>query len=156
MKRSRFTEDQIIGILKEHEAGISVADLCGNASGVKAIAPAPRGSLIHNGEFAGMALHGFFVISLRRSAACAEPSNCSSARLASTGVWFSRDECGLTLLSSYRQSASLQRASSNISKISSFSSSSLRLPLKLSMKAFWVRLARVDVMPVHVVIASPL
>lgn len=27
MKRSRFTEDQIIGILKEHEAGISVA-LC--------------------------------------------------------------------------------------------------------------------------------
>jgi putative transposase len=28
MKRSRFTEDQIIGILKEHEAGISVADLC--------------------------------------------------------------------------------------------------------------------------------
>jgi putative transposase len=27
MKRSRFTEDQIIGILKEHEAGISVADL---------------------------------------------------------------------------------------------------------------------------------
>ena len=28
MKRGRFTEDQIIGILKEHEAGISVADLC--------------------------------------------------------------------------------------------------------------------------------
>ena len=28
MKRSRFTADQIIGILKEHEAGISVADLC--------------------------------------------------------------------------------------------------------------------------------
>ena len=28
MKRSRFTEDQIIGILKEHEGGISVADLC--------------------------------------------------------------------------------------------------------------------------------
>ena len=28
MKGSRFTEDQIIGILKEHEAGISVADLC--------------------------------------------------------------------------------------------------------------------------------
>jgi len=26
MKRSRFTEDQIIGILKEHEAGVSVAD----------------------------------------------------------------------------------------------------------------------------------
>ena len=28
MKRSRFTEDQIIGILKEHEAGVSVADPC--------------------------------------------------------------------------------------------------------------------------------
>ncbi len=28
MKRSRFTEDQIIGILKEHEAGVSVVDLC--------------------------------------------------------------------------------------------------------------------------------
>jgi putative transposase len=28
MKRSRFTEDQIIGILKEYEAGVSVAYLC--------------------------------------------------------------------------------------------------------------------------------
>ena len=28
MKRSRFTEAQIIGIVKEHEAGTSVADLC--------------------------------------------------------------------------------------------------------------------------------
>ncbi len=28
MKRKRFTEEQIIGILKEHEAGISVAELC--------------------------------------------------------------------------------------------------------------------------------
>ena len=28
MKRRRFTEEQIIGILKEHEAGVSVADLC--------------------------------------------------------------------------------------------------------------------------------
>ena len=28
MKRSRFTDDQVIGILKEHEAGILAADLC--------------------------------------------------------------------------------------------------------------------------------
>ncbi|WP_404516113.1 IS3 family transposase [Bradyrhizobium ottawaense] len=28
MKRSRFSDEQIIGILKEHEAGVSVADLC--------------------------------------------------------------------------------------------------------------------------------
>lgn len=28
MKRSRFSEEQIISILKEHEAGVSVADLC--------------------------------------------------------------------------------------------------------------------------------
>jgi putative transposase len=28
MKRSRFTEEQIIGILKEHGAGFSAKDLC--------------------------------------------------------------------------------------------------------------------------------
>ena len=28
MTCNRFSEEQIIGILKEHEAGISVADLC--------------------------------------------------------------------------------------------------------------------------------
>jgi putative transposase len=28
MKRNRFTEDQIIGILNEQEAGVPVADLC--------------------------------------------------------------------------------------------------------------------------------
>jgi len=28
MKCSRFTEEQIIGLLKEHEAGIPVAELC--------------------------------------------------------------------------------------------------------------------------------
>lgn len=28
MKRNRFSEEQIIGILKEHEASVSVVDLC--------------------------------------------------------------------------------------------------------------------------------
>lgn len=28
MKRGRFIEEQIIGILKEHQAGMSAADLC--------------------------------------------------------------------------------------------------------------------------------
>jgi putative transposase len=28
MKRSRFSEEQIIGILKEHQAGLSAAEIC--------------------------------------------------------------------------------------------------------------------------------
>jgi putative transposase len=28
MKKSRFSEEQIIGILKEHEAGVKTSDLC--------------------------------------------------------------------------------------------------------------------------------
>jgi putative transposase len=28
MKRSRFTEQQIIGILREHESGVKTADVC--------------------------------------------------------------------------------------------------------------------------------
>ena len=28
MKRTRFSEEQIIGVLKEHEAGVRTADLC--------------------------------------------------------------------------------------------------------------------------------
>ena len=30
MKRNRFTDEQIIGILKEHEAGMAVSELCRN------------------------------------------------------------------------------------------------------------------------------
>ena len=28
MKRSRFSEEQVIAILKQHESGVSTADLC--------------------------------------------------------------------------------------------------------------------------------
>jgi putative transposase len=28
MRRGRFTEDQIIGVLREHESGVKTADLC--------------------------------------------------------------------------------------------------------------------------------
>ncbi len=28
MRRSRFSEEQVIGILKEHQAGLAVAELC--------------------------------------------------------------------------------------------------------------------------------
>ena len=39
----------------------------------------------------------FFIVSLGKGVV-REPSNCSSTRRASAGVWFPRDECGRTLL----------------------------------------------------------
>jgi Transposase len=41
-KRNRFSEEQIIGILKEHEAGVSVADLCREHGVSDASKKAPR------------------------------------------------------------------------------------------------------------------
>lgn len=38
MKRARFTEEQIIGILAEHEAGAKCADLC-RKHGISALLP---------------------------------------------------------------------------------------------------------------------
>ena len=38
MKRKRFTEEQIIGVLKEHELGAKTADLC-RKHGVREVVP---------------------------------------------------------------------------------------------------------------------
>lgn len=35
MKRSRFTEGQIIGILKEHQAGLGAKELCSKHGGME-------------------------------------------------------------------------------------------------------------------------
>ena len=56
----------------------------------------PQGSLIHNESL--QVLISYSSVSVWASASGAEPSNCSSARRASAGVSFPRDECGLTLL----------------------------------------------------------
>jgi len=51
-----------------------------------------------------------------------------------------KGECGLTVLSSYRQTASFRRASARLVNTSSFNISSRKRPLKLSMNAFCVGL----------------
>lgn len=38
MKRTRFSEEQIIGVLKEHEAGARTADVC-RKHGIREVAP---------------------------------------------------------------------------------------------------------------------
>ena len=43
MKRSRFTEEQIIGILREQEAGVPVAEVC-RRHGLR-LAAMPNGAL---------------------------------------------------------------------------------------------------------------
>jgi hypothetical protein len=58
MKRNRFTEEQIIGILKEHELGAKTADVCrkhgiGEATFYKWKSFSPllgQGAALHNGS----------------------------------------------------------------------------------------------------------
>jgi len=53
MKKSRYTEEQIIGILKQHEAGVKTADLC-REHGISAATFYgwnSRGALRNFGEF---------------------------------------------------------------------------------------------------------
>ena len=45
MMRSRFTEEQIIGILKEHAAGLSATELC-RMHGIRSEAHRPIPSLL--------------------------------------------------------------------------------------------------------------
>ena len=81
MKRSRFSEKQIIGILKEHQAVLGAKELCRKHGISDAICPAPRCSLIHNGS-----LRLWYSCSSSlfwASAPGAEPSSCLSVRRAS-------------------------------------------------------------------------
>jgi hypothetical protein len=52
MKRKRFTEEQIIGVLKEHELGANTADLCRKHGALSPFFGSPEGRvfrLCHDG-----------------------------------------------------------------------------------------------------------
>ena len=58
MKRSRFTEEQIIGVLREQEAGASVAELCRKHGISSATCLSLEGKVRRDGCFRGEAAEG--------------------------------------------------------------------------------------------------
>ena len=57
MKKSRFSEEQIIGILKQHEAGVKAADLCREHGTVlRPFMPGSRSSLVLSGPLSYLAV----------------------------------------------------------------------------------------------------
>ena len=56
MRRSRFSEEQIIGVLKKAEAGIPVGDLCRECGVSEHDVPVSGVSRWHDGPDAGTAL----------------------------------------------------------------------------------------------------
>ena len=54
MKKSRYAEEQIIGILKQHEAGVKTADLCRELVRIPSVAGWPtEASLLEWGSCRG-------------------------------------------------------------------------------------------------------
>ncbi len=102
----------------------------------------PRSSLVHDDS--PWVRH--WSVSGLASASGALPSSNSSVRRASVGVLLPCEECGLTLLSSSRQSASLQRASARLSNISSLRHSSIaRQAMRASPRGAQAAVERLDV-----------